>query len=251
MGTSASSRGTNGAQPLVPSWADDQPNVKLPIPEHQRFRAFRTTFGKAVANGGDKSDIKKALGHYARTATGGNSVGPRRFGNIYTAGGSLYSALQSLAGSGSLPDFSSNNFVGKPLDQLSQALGELLSGDTPDADRINVAVQEAVANVLDIENDFDPAQLTGDAINAILSEFLALSVFQSIVEEVGGAWDRSDDVKKTADCESNLLDLIRAIVDTTLHNKFKAGSHPYSQDSIKKFMRETVKSVWTEWESYQ
>ncbi|NKC22816.1 hypothetical protein HED50_14625 [Ochrobactrum oryzae] len=71
----------------------------------------------------------------------------------------------------------------------------MLSGDTPDADRINVAVQEAVATVLDVENDFDPAQLTGDAINAILSEFLALSVFQSIVEEVGGAWDRSDDVK--------------------------------------------------------
>ena len=251
MGTSASSRGTNGAQPLVPSWADDQPNIKLPSPNPQRFRAFRTAFGKAVANGGNKSDIKKALGHYARTATGGSSIGARRFGNVYTAGGSLYTALQDLANGGSLPGFSSNNFVGEPLDQLSQALGEILSGDSPDADRINVAVQEAVATVLDIESDFDPSQLTGDAINAILSEFLALSVFQSIVEEVGGAWDRSDDMKKTADCERNLLDLIRTIVDTTLHNQLKINSHPHDQGSIKQFMRQTVKSVWTEWENYQ
>src|SRR5882762_5612382 len=111
MGTSSSSKGTNSSRPLVPSWADDQPDKPLPNPEPQRFRAFRTAFGKAAGNGGDRDDLRRALGHFARTATGGSTVGPRRFGNVYSAGGGLYSALRDVAQGVAVPGLEPGQFV--------------------------------------------------------------------------------------------------------------------------------------------
>ena len=251
MGTSASSRGTNASQPLVPSWADDQPDKKLPNPEPQRFRAFRTSFGKAVAGGGDKADIKTSLGHFARTATGGSSIGPRRFGNVYIAGGDMFSALRGIAQGTAVPGLDVQSFVGKSVDYFAQILGQFLAGDTADADRINVAVQEAVASMLDLDANFDPEMLTDDVIDGLLSEFMSLSIFQSVVEEAGGAWDRADDDKKTADCERNLLDLIRAVVDTSLQHHLKSGTRQFTETEIKDFMREATTEAWREWESYQ
>jgi len=251
MGTSASSRGNNDRQPLVPSWADDEPDKKLPTPEPQRFRAFRTAFGKALASGSDKAGLRTALGHYARTSTGGSTVGPRRFGPAYTAGGGMYSALRGVAQGIAVPGLDTSSFIGKSTDYFAQVLGQFLAGDTADADRINAAVQEAVATVLDLEANFDPSQLTDDVIDSLLSEFMSLTIFQAIVEEAGGAWDRSDEEKKNADCERNLLDLIRVVVDKSLQERLKSGTTGFTQDQIKSFMREATTKAWTEWEDEQ
>ncbi len=37
MGTSQSSKGPGGGSPLVPPWADDQPQQPLPSPQERRF----------------------------------------------------------------------------------------------------------------------------------------------------------------------------------------------------------------------
>ena len=72
MGTSSSSKGSGGKQPLVPPGTDDQPGKPMPTAQPQRFKAFRTAFGKFL-KGGDGTDLKRSLGHYARTSTGGSS----------------------------------------------------------------------------------------------------------------------------------------------------------------------------------
>lgn len=251
MGTSASSKGTKGSQPLVPAWADDQPGEKLPTPDPQRFRSFRTSFGRAVAGGGNVEDLRTALGHFSRTATGGSIVGPRRLGNVYVAGGNLASALSSIGQGINVPGLDTNQFIGKSTDYFAQVLGQFLAGDTADADRINVAIQEAVASVLDLDAVFDPKVLTEDVIAELLCEFTSQSIFQIIVEEAGGAWDRSDDAKKTADCEAALLDLIRVVVDKALQTKLASGVSQFTQSQLKDFMRQTAVTAWTEWESYQ
>ena len=47
MGTSQSSKGPGGGSPLVPPWADDQPQQPLPSPQERRFAPFRESLGKA------------------------------------------------------------------------------------------------------------------------------------------------------------------------------------------------------------
>ena len=60
---------------MVPSWAatDGQGAVEAPADQEQRFRSFRTSLGKFVANG-SAAHLRSAVKEYARTATGGGSV---------------------------------------------------------------------------------------------------------------------------------------------------------------------------------
>ena len=91
MGTSSSAKGPNNRSPLVPPWADATPDAPMPKPEGHRFRGFRTEFGKVAA--GSRGSLARALKKYASSATGGSSVGPRRFGPAYSAGAGLIQAL--------------------------------------------------------------------------------------------------------------------------------------------------------------
>jgi hypothetical protein len=99
MGTSASAKGPKSSSPLVPPWADADPNAPLPQPEGQRFRGFRTDFGR-VAAGVAGASLRSAVGKYAREASGGSSVGPRRFGPAYTAGAGLAGLIGELQSGG-------------------------------------------------------------------------------------------------------------------------------------------------------
>jgi len=82
-------------------------------------------------------------------------------------------------------------------------------------------------------------------------EFLSLAVFQNIVEEAGGAWDRAPDEEKSAQCEGELLDLIKVVVESSFERTIGAGTGRFSQDQIKGFMREAARDAWREWESYE
>lgn len=92
MGTSQSSKGRGGGSPLVPPWADDQPQQPLPSPQERRFAPFRESLGNAVSNG-NRADFRKAIGHYARKASGGSSNAARRLGSVTQAGAELFGAL--------------------------------------------------------------------------------------------------------------------------------------------------------------
>ncbi|MGN7802504.1 hypothetical protein ACTJKE_07185 [Ensifer sp. 22521] len=250
MGTSSSSRGSGSNQPMVPPWADDQPGAAVPPTPPKRFQAFRTSFGKFLKSG-DGADLRKSLGHYARTSTGGSTVGPRRFGSVYTSGGDLYDVLKSLGGDGGeaaergLPK---EALAGQPLDVVCQRLAETLAPENGDSDRIRTAIDEAMLEVLG-EGDFDPDRLDGETINRILGEYLSQSIFQEIVEEVGGSWANAPDEQRTPEAEGELLEVIRVVIEKNLGPRL-ADAKDITRADIHRFMRESIHEVWQEWESF-
>lgn len=236
---------------MVPPWADDQPGAPLPSAPPKRFQAFRRTFGNYL-KGGDKADLRRALGHYARTSTGGSAVGPRRFGTVYTTGGDLYSLLSSLGGDGAEADargLSKESLTGQPLDVVCQRIAEVLAPQNGDADRIREAIDEAMLEVLGDDADFDPDRLDEETVHRILAEYLSQAVFQEIVEEVGGSWANAPDEKRTPEAEAELLELIRVVVDEKLGSRTE-GKKGLSRADVRRFMREAVTEVWQEWEGY-
>ncbi|WIW55366.1 hypothetical protein LRP31_09110 [Mesorhizobium mediterraneum] len=249
MGTSSSSKGSGGKQPLVPPGTDDQPGKPVPTSQPQRFKAFRTAFGKFL-KGGDGTDLKRSLGHYARTSTGGSSVGPRRYGAVYSSGGDLYEVLNSLGGDGreaAERGLSKDSLNGQPLDVVCQRLAETLAPDNADKDRIRAAIDEAMVEVLG-EGEFDPDRLDEETVHRIISEYLSQSIFQDIVEEVGGSWANAPDEKRTPEAEAELLELIRVVVDKKLGARM-SGSTGVNKAAVERFMREAVTEVWREWEA--
>ena len=88
MGTSQSSVGPNGRSPLLPAWVDDS-QVLPQTPEPQQLKGFRQAIGRAVQGGG-REDVRKALGHYARKASGGKHIAVQKSGKITQAGAGLF-----------------------------------------------------------------------------------------------------------------------------------------------------------------
>lgn len=250
MGTSTSAKGPGSRSPLVPPHADADPGQPLPEPEGQRFRGFRTEFGHVAAGTG--GSLAKALHKYARDATGGSSVGPRRFGPAYTAGAGFADLLGELGAGGTgeaATGVDLSGLAGQPLDVAAQEIAAALAPDNADADQVAAAIQEAMAEVLVDQQTFDPAAITSDQIVALLVEFFSQIVFQEISQVAGEAWTKSPNVLRTTATEGELLELVRAAIDKHLSPRLAQGVAGLSKAEIAALERDALTDVWAEWEA--
>lgn len=253
MGTSGSSKGPKSSSPLVPPGVDDEPEKPLPEPEGQRFRGFRTEFGRAAAGGG-MAALSTALGKYARDATYGSSVGPRRFASAYQSGAALADTLTSLATRGtgqSTAGVDLSGLAGQPVPVAAQEIARALAPDNVDADQITAAIQEAITEVLPDAGVFDPTLLTPDALIQIMVEFFTRILFLEITSVAGDAWNKAPDAQHATQTEADLLELIRVVVDKHFSPRMAQGFTNSNRAEFRKLERAAMDEVWREWERLQ
>lgn len=250
MGTSSSSKGGRGRNPLVPEWADDTPGAPLPEPDANRYRSFRMSFGEFVSGGGGRASLEKSLGKFANKATGGATIGPRRLGKVFSSGGAFGEALRDIAQGNDVTGLDASRYTGKSVDQFAQAMAEYACGDSPDADWINSAIQEAIEKVFDLDDNFDATNLTDDNIIVIMIEFLAQSIFQLVLSEAGNSWNRSDDIDTAVRRESEVLDLTREHVEQSFEAQIDQNGMNLGSASIEQYMRSAARDVWQTWERF-
>lgn len=252
MGTSQSSPGPGGDSPLVPPWADDQPQQPLPTPEPARFKPFRQSLGSFVSSG-DHSKLKSALGHYARKGTGGGGSASRRMGSVTRAGGSLYGALtgDGTFGVSGEQAISLNDLAGQPCDIAVAAITRALARDDGDADKIRAAMNHALVEALDGIDIFDPSCITDDVIVDTMICYLAESIFLQIVMDSGKAWNKAETAAQALMAETELRELVKVVVDNHMAPKFAGKARSFSRNEIIQMEKQVVSEVWREWEGYQ
>ncbi|WP_200946038.1 hypothetical protein [Caulobacter sp. Root487D2Y] len=236
----------------MPAYADANPEQPLPPPEGQRFRGFRTEFGRAVAGGGAGS-FAAALGKYARVATGGASIGPRRFGPAYSAGGALVDLIGKLSSEGTaeIDGTDLSVLIGQPLEQVAEQIAELLAPDNADHDLIRSAILDAIVEALPDVEFFEPAALSPDQIISLLVEFHAQLLFREITNDAGEAWNKAEAPERTIEAETEFLDLIRASVDKHLSPVLAEGLGKASREEIEAMQRRAVDAIWAEWSTQE
>lgn len=253
MGTSQSSPGPGGSSPLIPPWADDQPQQALPEPMPARFKPFRQSLGNFVS-GGDRVDLQAAMGHYARKASGGGSSAARRMGEVTKAGGSLYEVL-SGAGIEGAPSgessFDLNVFSGMPCDQAISAITQALTPTGGDGDKIRAAMNHALVEALDGVETFDLSCITDDIIVDTMIGYLAESIFLQIVMDAGKAWNKAETATQVLYAESELRELIKVVVDKHMGTKMSSNVRSFTRSQMVQIERSAIMDVWKEWESYQ
>jgi hypothetical protein len=250
MGTSGSSKGPKSSSPLVPPGVDDEPDKPLPEPEGQRFRGFRTEFGRAAAGEG-RAALTSALGKYARDATYGRSVGPRRFGSAYQSGAALAETLSNLAAGGTAEAASGvdlSGLAGQRVELAAQEIARALAPDTIDSDQITAAIQEAITEVLPDAGVFDPSLFTPDTLVQILVEYFSRILFLEITDVAGDAWNKAPDAQHATQTEADLLELIRVVVDKHFAPRIAQGLGKVNREEFRKLERAAMDEVWGEWE---
>ena len=252
MGTSQSSSGPGGSSPLVPPWADDEPQKPLPTPPHARFKPFRQSLGRFLKTN-NQSDLKSAIGHYARKGTGGGDLASRRLGSVTSAGARLYGMLSSLAESKVPPDvlIDLDDLKGQPCDIAIDIITRSLATNDGDTEKIRVAMNHALVEALDGIVVFDPTNITDDIIITIMINYLSEAVFLQIVMDAGKAWTNAETATQAVTAENTLRELIKVIVDKNMAPRLKKNTRTFTKQEMKTLQREVIKIVWIEWEGYQ
>lgn len=252
MGTSQSSPGPRGNSPLVPPWADTQPEQPLPEPEARRFKPFRQDLGRYI-NSGDSVDLRSALGHYARRASGGSTVASRRMGPVTSAGASLYGALLGSSPFGAPGEKSINlgDLSGKDCSVAIDTIINALTPDGGDSDKIRSAINLALVDALDGVETFDQSAITDDLIMDTMIGYLAESIFLQIVMDGGNAWTKAETAVQEISAEVALRELIKVIVDKYMASKLSGKVRSFTRSEFIKIQQRVIAEVWTEWEAYK
>ena len=143
-------------------------------------------------------------------------------------------------------DFSA--LTGQSIERAGQAIALALAPVNADADRISIAIQEALAEALPDAEVFDPTALTPDQIVLVLVEFLSRVLFQQVTEDAGSAWNKSPAGERTVAAEAELFDVIRTCVDRHLGPRLSGGVGQISRQEAEVLQRAAMVDVWREWE---
>lgn len=249
MGTSTSSKGPGSKSPLVPSWADNDGQGPGNNQLEQRFRGFRAALGHAASAGGG-NDLKKALGHYAKSATGGKSNGARRFSSMIGAGGSLFDTLRSLQSGSDTNFLNISDLQGEPVDVVIDKIINSIIDVNGDSERIRAAMNEALAEALDGFSTFDFSKITDDIIVDMMINYLTQCIFEQIILDSKTALDKAETPEKAEKLESSLLELIKTSVDLNFGNHLGQNINTFTKQDIETIQKNAIQDIWGEWEDY-
>ncbi|OFT04487.1 hypothetical protein HMPREF3107_00230 [Neisseria sp. HMSC31F04] len=246
MGTSQSSVGPNGRSPLLPAWVDDN-QATTQTPDPQRLRGLRQAIGRAVRGGG-RGDVRKALGHYARKASGSKHTAVQKLGKITQAGSDLFGIFSG----GRQQQYSVNlhSLNGQPCEQVINQITELLAGHHGDSDKIRSAMNIALSEALEGMTTFDENSITTEVIGRMMVCYLTESIFLQIAHDAGKAWKKGDDPVQIARAENDLRQLIREVVDINLAPKFTDDVCQLTIEQMQDIQNQAILEIWEEWEKY-
>lgn len=250
MGTSQSSTGPSSGSPLIPPWADDQPQQTQTEPQPARFMGFRQSLGRFVS-GGDRDDLKSAVGHYARIASGGSGSAARRMGSVTQAGAGLFGVLTGAPAGPGETSVDLNSLTGLPCELAISIITQALTTEDGDSEKIHAAMNRALVEALNGVKTFDPKCLTDDVIVNTMIGYLAESIFLQMVFDSNKAWNKAETPAQAMRAENALRELIKVVVDRHMAPKLASNIRTFTRQQMAQIERQAIIDAWKEWEAYQ
>lgn len=265
MGTSQSKPPAKPGNPLVPSWAADDPpptdgsGQPQPPPKQspptqptetippRRHAAFRRAL-KQYMRSGDREDARRALGHYSRGSIGSGTSGSQRIARASSVGGGVISALSNaVSGNTTAPNgFNLANLAGRPV---NEAVREIVDAFCPpgiiDEDVLRAAIGEALVEALDGLDQFDLTALDDYAVVVATRSFISEIVFTQICADQGQSAD-SVSPQEAVKRENDLRDLIREVTDTKATPLLQKAGSSLSPMQVDGLIGSIVDTVWGE-----
>jgi len=273
MGTSQSSKGAPPNVPLVPPWADNgasqnppdsnpndtppsnpdstNPNNQ-PIAPERRFYGARINLNKFAGNG-DKTYLKRGLGHYVRTGYGGSKTATQRLSRTILTAGALYNALSyssSGQSKGTFPDIDFDALRGKTFDQITDAIIEAIrpiDGDL-DSEASQRSMKDAFSELLGKYENADLLNLSEEQRLFVIEKFIAGDVFTRFDLDMG------KDIRGKVSLASGLSRLKEAkdYIKETVSSSFKKIDKTIALTSrtIVSVIKKTLEDAYHVFESY-
>jgi hypothetical protein len=230
MGTSRSKPDSPPKRPFIPPWADQDPAPPAPeanpppgqpqpepadIAPRGRYSGFRTALGR-FASSGDRSAARTALGHWARTSTGGSRTGAARVARAARTGGAALAGV-ARAAAGLAPVAGAldvRTLAGLSIDvAIDRIIDAFCPSGILDEDIARLAIGEALATALSGIDTFDPAALDANSVRVATLTFVGELVFVQIAGDGGKSLAAAPSPTAAAQREADLRSLVREVSD--------------------------------------
>ncbi|HEV2146529.1 MAG TPA: Qat anti-phage system associated protein QatB [Longimicrobiaceae bacterium] len=179
----------NGDQAVSPD-APAPPPGPAPIAPPARFGGARRSLG-SFARTGDRSDMRRGLGHYVRSGYGGAGTTTRRFAGTARTAGALDAALAGAAGRQTVPGSPLDPVLleGRSAEQVMNAIVEAVRpiDGSQDTESARVAIRDSLAELLTRFPEADLLNLNAEQRAFVIERFTASDVYNRFHLDVGRA----------------------------------------------------------------
>lgn len=271
MGTSQSKPNAPPGAPLIPPWADQDPPPPEPAPDMsptqpvpppqepppeqappRRYAGFRSALGR-FASTGDRRDARAALGHWARTSTGGSRAGTARVSRAARTGGAALAGF-ARAGAGQPPAPGALDIRSLAGLSVDTAIDRIVDAFCPpgilDEDMARIAIGEALAKALSGTDTFDPNMIDTNAVRVATLTFVAELVFVSVAGDGGHALAAAPSPAAAAQREADIRSLIREVADVKGTPVLNAAGNILTPEGMTTLVSQLVEIVNKEMETW-
>lgn len=274
MGTSGRSGGPSSQTPLVPSWLEPaappappdggaapergpnpHPDPRQPLPPIPpspppgRFKSARTNFSSFARSGGrDVRALRRAVGQYARSGTGGSGNATRRMGASRATASLALGVLRDFQRDGvveTLRRLDLADLVGRPLEDIFIGLTDTVCGDGGSIDEgiAREAWLETVAELHEL-HVANPADLTPDDMRTIFLTFVAHSIVGRLLQDIGAnGFKFAGDLADVEAFDEQLRSYIRRSVEDSFSGDLTAPA-ALSDEQIGRVVDQTYREAW-------
>ncbi|MFY2993939.1 MULTISPECIES: hypothetical protein [Alcaligenaceae] len=167
------------------------------------------------------------------------------------AGGNLYEALDQLRRDPSKAPVNLQQLVGRSTREVIDALVDWLVPENGDADRIRTALNDALSECLDGEDEFDFSNLTDDALINTMITYVSNCVFEQIMLDSNRAFAKAETPEQAETAEHALSELVTVVTEKHMAPLIEGEIRTMSNADMQAAQIAAIKEVWREWEDYQ
>jgi hypothetical protein len=279
MGTSASTLGPKGSNPLIPPWAEqgdslvigsdndgdgstdaievDNQKVQVEIGEASSDPGNRgSTIGTSKAFGdyaksGSRDDLKSALKSYGGKSSGGGRKTAGRLASGITAGAGLLGLMTgSTVEASNSAVLSLGDLKDLTTDQAIDRISEHLSPESGDADKVRISLDYALNDALGDIDDFNDIEFTPDVISEVYISYLTDLIFQDVVTGMGKSWFHAATYQRAAYMEKEIRDLIMVITESKL-DRISGGISKVTPEELITIQADVISDTVDAWSDYE
>lgn len=168
------------------------------------------------------------------------------------AGGALFDAMAALRDgqNPTIPGVNLGTLNGRDTQVAIELLVNALVPPNGDADRIRVALNDALSKALEGQAEFDFNNITDDIIAETMIAYLAECLYEQVILDSCDAFAKAREAGQVDRAETAMRNLIRSAADNHMAPLLTGNVGTLNGRTVEEVQLRALADIWAEWETY-
>jgi hypothetical protein len=166
------------------------------------------------------------------------------------AGAGLFDILNQLRGDPNQLSVNLRALIGRPTQEVIEAIVNGLVPENGDADRVRAAMNEALSSCLEGQDEYDFTTMSDELLIDVMVAYACLCVFEQIIQDSDRAFTKAETVERADQAERDIYELVKVVTDRHMRPLLEGHLETMGQARMQQAQLAAIREVWQEWEGY-